>query len=188
MNDIKEFKPMVVHPYIFLIENTTDVLQDWILFGSNIHLYADNFGNKAGVNVVSRNMMPYNAILVDFISNSIKTNIIRLQSDNQKNLETNLIMRNINFNKGIQRCEVLKNYFVPKDFLENVVNLNINIVIDKNTHLSGTIQPNSIIKVFIYPIPKINIQTKTKTHTLKKYISNLIGFFKNKMKKNTTNG
>ena len=65
------------YPYILTIENKTDIVQDWFLFGSNLHYSVDNFGNKSGVHVKSNTMMPYPAILLDFVSNSIKTNLIR---------------------------------------------------------------------------------------------------------------
>ena len=156
------------YPYIFTIENKTDIVQDWFLFGSNLHYSVDNYGNKPGVNVKSNTMMPYPAILLDFISNSIKTNLIRFYSENKENLESNLIIKNIKFNKGIQRCERLRNHFVPKDFLDNVANIKIEIVIDKNTHLSGKIQANSKIEVFIFPVSNItkpiSIITKLKNY------------------------
>jgi hypothetical protein len=148
------------YPYILTIENKTDVIQDWFLFGSNLHCMADNFGNKPGIYVKSNTMMPYPAILLDFISNSINTNLIRFYSDNKQNLESNLIIRNIKFNRGIQRCETLKEHFDPNQLRDNVIDVKINIEINKNTHLSGKIQANSKIEVFIFPVSKNTNITK----------------------------
>jgi hypothetical protein len=145
------------HPYVLTIENTTDEVQDWFLFGSNLHLHSDNFGNKLGVNVTSKNIMPYHAILTDFISNSIKVNLLRFYTDNKQNFESNLIIRHVKFNATVQRCEKLKEHYNQNQLQDSVIDVKISFTIDKNTHLSGTIQPNTKIVLDVFPVEVIKV-------------------------------
>jgi hypothetical protein len=151
-------------PYVILIENTTNEEREWVIFGSNKFLCEENFGSDEGVEVknLGNVEMPYSSILEEFSKTKIKCGIIRVQSENRKDVSQSISHHTIRNTNGIyapnyERRDIF--LAIMMDAYQQQADIidfrPTDLFIDGQTHFSGKIQPNSRIAFSVFPIEKI---------------------------------
>lgn len=167
----QEKKPKYADPYVILIENTTKEVKNWVVFGSNKYLQEENFGSDEGVELsnLGNSEMPYSAILQEFSMTSIKTGFIRFQSEDKKdiaqtishhtNRNTNGFYNEPNYERRDIFLAIMKDAYQMQDDILDI--RPANLLFNAETHLTGTIQPNSRIAISIFPIEVTTHETET---------------------------
>ena len=155
----EEVNSKVSNPFIVQIENTSSEAKPFVLFGSNRFLNEKNFGNSKEIKIsyLGENT-PYASILTEMLTTSYKIGLIRVQSNNSKNIRQTLGLNMANPNVGmydvvfekreIKLAIMMDAYQMQSDIID--VRLP-NLKMDKHYYFSGQIEPNSILVISIFP-------------------------------------
>lgn len=157
------------NPYVIKIENTSSEVKEWVLFGSNLHLLAINSGNDLQVKVENLGTTtPYNALLVEHIAQRTKIGKMRFQSTVHSNLHKHnfKIVRQLLSSGWFQESVTIKD--IPLAIMmdayqqqADILDFTVEFDIDRYTHITGVIEPNSVIVVSMFPIEIEQEQFKT---------------------------
>lgn len=143
----------ICQPIVLQIENTSDKEQEFVLFGFNEFLLAQNHGNNKHVKIINLHWADekngYSKVLLNSGINPIKTILIRLQSECFKNIRQDITVVKKKCN-GSQYTKPHSFYLDPEQQQSDIVDKPLKCTIDNITHMKGTIQPNSIIVISFF--------------------------------------
>jgi len=140
------------HPLTIKIKNTGDSVRNFKLFGFNKFNKKRNFGNHSDVKIKGLKFL-YDEYFNAISSLTFKIMLIRIRSENNKNLQDKLCYYHSNPFTGIMNRSEL-NLSVMMDAYQhqkNILDIRKAWTIDKFSYLSGTIQANTVIQISIYP-------------------------------------
>jgi hypothetical protein len=136
--------------YSIDFENPTDKPLKCVLFGCNDNLLKPNFGSNNGVIVkASQINVSYIMALQQSQSRPIKTKMIKIVSDNVKQLSTVLSLTSKDANGQMCQIPIITNSFMTND-IKNVLPFSYNARIDGGTSLSFYIEPNTKGTILFY--------------------------------------
>lgn len=129
--------------YSIDFENPTDKPLKCVLFGCNYNLLAPNFGSDNGVILnASQKDVSYIMALQQSSSIPIKTKMVKIVSDNVKQLTSILTLTSKDANGQMAQIPIVTNSFMTND-VRNVLPISYNMIIDGGTSLSFYIEPNT---------------------------------------------
>ncbi len=136
--------------YSIDFENTTDKPLKCVLFGCNYNLLRENFGSDNGIKIsLSHKELSYIHALQQSQSRPIKTKMIKIVSDNVKQLSTVLSLTSKDANGQMCQIPIITNSFMTND-IKNVLPFSYNARIDGGTSLSFYIEPNTKGTILFY--------------------------------------
>lgn len=156
----QESERLVSNPFLIQVENTSNSCQEFVLFGSSRFYREPNFGNNDSVKIscLSENTT-YASLLADMISTSYQIGLMRVQSNNPKNIRQTLSHNMQNHNAGMydvvfeQREIKLAIMLDAYQFQSDILDVRLpNLKLDKNHYFSGKIEPKTIIVFSIFPV------------------------------------
>lgn len=152
-------------PYVILIENKSEEQKKWVIFGSNKFLNEENYGSEENVEIKNYGNIEtsYSSILEEFSQIKIKCGFIRVQSDNSKNICQTMSHHTIRNTSGMYSPNYERRDFPLTIFLDayqmqtDILDIRpVDLFLNNETHLSGTIEPNSTFAISIFPVEIIS--------------------------------
>lgn len=129
--------------YSIDFENPTDKPLECVLFGCNDNLLKPNFGSNNSVIVnASQINVSYIMALQQSSSIPIKTKMIKIVSDNVKQLSNILTLTSKDANGEMAKMPIITHSYMTND-IKNVLPFSYNAIIDGGTSLSFYIEPNT---------------------------------------------
>lgn len=129
--------------YSIDFENPTDKPLKCVLFGCNDNLLRPNFGSDNGIIVnASQKDVSYIMALQQSSSVPIKTKMIKIVSDNVKQLSSVLNITSKDANGQMAQIPIVTNSFMTND-IKNVLPISYPVIIDGGTSISFYVEPNT---------------------------------------------
>lgn len=152
--------PMVSNPHIIEIKNKSSEVQDFVLFGSNMHLNEPNFGNNKNICIkYLSDQISYSSFLTEMLTTKYKIGLLRIQSSNIENM-----IQTLNYNKYNSNVEMFDVVFTRREiklaimrdayqFQNDILDVRLpKIEMDKYHYLHGKIEGESTIVISFFPI------------------------------------
>lgn len=136
--------------YSIDFENPTDKPLKCVLFGCNDNLLRPNFGSDNGIIVnASQKDVSYIMALQQSSSVPIKTKMIKIVSDNTKQLSSILSLTSKDANGQMAQTPIVTNSFMTND-VKNVLPISYNAIIDAGTSISFDVEPKTKGTILFY--------------------------------------